>query len=152
MKSQRISYFFSLHYSILDRHFNIASRKSFDILPLSQDVKPYQTENLQKDKSSDVLITNETKISKGLIIPCFLILMTSCENHIFSGERKTSQQNTRAREAQRTQLAHTRVSRVLRVSRHPCMTPALFFFVEIIDYSQSTLPLIWRSVAVKISR
>ena len=29
---------------------------------------------------SDVLITNETKISKGLIIPCFFILMTSCEN------------------------------------------------------------------------
>jgi len=47
---------------------------------LSQDEKPYQTENLQKDKSSDVLITNETKISKGLVIPCFLILMMSCEN------------------------------------------------------------------------
>ena len=43
-------------------------------LALSQDVKSYQTENLQKDKSSDVLITNETKISKGLIIPCLLIL------------------------------------------------------------------------------
>ena len=33
VKSQRISYFFSLHYSILGRHFNIASRKSLDILP-----------------------------------------------------------------------------------------------------------------------
>ena len=40
-------------------------------LSLSQGEKPYQTENLQKDESSDVLITNETKISKGLIIPCF---------------------------------------------------------------------------------
>ena len=48
-------------------------------LSLSQDGKPYQTENLQKDNSSDVLITNESKISKGLIIPCFLILLMSCE-------------------------------------------------------------------------
>ena len=37
-------------------------------LALSQDEKPSQTKNLQKGKSSDVLITNETKISKAWII------------------------------------------------------------------------------------
>ena len=47
---------------------------------MSQYENPYQTENLQKGRSSDVLITNETKISKRLVIPCCLILMTSCEN------------------------------------------------------------------------
>ena len=40
-------------------------------LALSQDEKPCQTENLWKNKSSAVRITNQTKISKGLIIPYF---------------------------------------------------------------------------------
>ena len=35
---------------------------------------------MQKNNSSDVLITNESKISEGLIIPCFFNLMTSCES------------------------------------------------------------------------
>ena len=81
MKSQRISYFLAYTKAfsaaiLISRH----AKALIFYLSLSQDEKPYQTENLQKDKSSDVLITNKTKISKGLIIPCFLILMTSCEN------------------------------------------------------------------------
>ena len=69
-KFQQISHFFNLRYSILSRPFNIVSRKGLKFnLALSQDEKPYPTENLLKDKSSAVLITNWTKISKGLIIP-----------------------------------------------------------------------------------
>ena len=73
MKSQRISYFFS-HIKAFSAAILISRHAKALIfyLSFSQDEKPYQTENLRKDKSLDVLLTNETKISKGLIIPCFL--------------------------------------------------------------------------------
>ena len=62
--------------NLISRH---AKAQKFN-LALSQDEKPYQTEHLFKEKSSAVLISNQTKILKGLIIPYFLILMTSREN------------------------------------------------------------------------
>ena len=72
MESQRISYFFN-HIKAFSAAILISRHTEALIfyLSLSQEEKPYQTENLQKDKSSDALITNETKISKGLIISFF---------------------------------------------------------------------------------
>lgn len=60
--------------------FVFVKAKRFN-LALSQDKKPHQKENLSKDKPSAVLITNYTKISKKMMIPIFLILLTYlCEN------------------------------------------------------------------------
>ena len=55
------SHYFNLGYSTLRRHFNvdIASRKSLEIQPrFFTRRKSYQTENLYKDESSAILITN----------------------------------------------------------------------------------------------
>ena len=70
MKSQRISYFFS-HIKAFSAAILISRHAKALVfyLSFSQDEKPCQTENLQKDKSLDVLLTNETKILKGLIVP-----------------------------------------------------------------------------------
>lgn len=59
--------------------FVFVKAKKFN-LALSQDKKPHQKENLSKDKPSAVLTTNHTKISKEVMIPNFLILLTLCEN------------------------------------------------------------------------
>ena len=72
------SHFFNLRNGILGRNFNIVSRKRLEIQPCF--ITRGQTLSNWKDKSSPVLMTNKTKISKGLIIPCFLILMASREN------------------------------------------------------------------------
>lgn len=59
--------------------FVFVKAKKFN-LALLQDKKPHQKENLSKDKPSAVLTTNHTKISKEVMIPNFLILLTLCEN------------------------------------------------------------------------